>query len=782
MLSTLPPQFIIYSADKTPLSPHTGLACNPHDPAQWADKQTAELAAIHYQAAGIGLVITADSNLFFLDIDHCLQPDGQWSPIAIQLCEYLAGAYIEVSRSGEGLHILGHGVAPEHGTRCPAFKLELYSRGRYIALTGTGAYGDPSFPAQAQLDWMVANYFPPSGPAANQAEWTAEPDPSYTGKWDDDELIHRMLTSTSRSGAFSGKATPAQLWNANIDALAAAYPPQSDSNAFDHSSADAALCQHLAFWTGRNCERIDRLFRLSALFRDKWERQGYMQSTVTGAVAHCRAVYTHAAPADRQPVRESEATPTPVGCTGLRDGMQLLSIPAQIDHFKGCVYIRSLHKAFVPDGELLKPEQFKASYGGYTFSLDMINDKTSRSAWEALTENMGYNFPQAHEACFRPELEPGVIIQEEGRPVVNTYVPVTTETLPGDPSPFLDHLAKMLPDSGDCSILLAYMAAITQYPGVKFQWWPLLQGMEGNGKSMVIRCLSFCVGARYSHTPNAKDIDNKFNSWLRNKLFIGVEEIYTADRQDKIDALKPIITNDRIEIQGKGDNQVTADNRANGVMCSNHKDAVRKTLGDRRNCVFYTAQQEPGDLERDGMGGDYFPDLYDWLKADGYAIVNGYLRSYAIPDAVNPATHCHRAPTTSSTAEAIRSSMGGIEQEVVEAIEEGRPGFAGGWISSAAFDRLLDERRAGGKIPRSKRRDLLRGLGYDWHLGLLDGRVNNAIVDCGVAGRPRLYIRNGHPLAVLQSAAEVIRCYQEAQANGGVVVTLAGLAFSGRLV
>lgn len=762
--------FVLHDADKRPLSPHTGRVADPHDPTQWVDGPTVLQAMARHAAAGIGFVFTVDCGLFFLDIDHALQPDGQWSALAVDLCQRFAGCYVEVSRSGTGLHIIGSTGPIVHPCRNQAAGLELYTSGRYCALTGLHAQGDPLRPAPEALAYVLSLPGWSSGTAVAPAEWTSRACTEYTGPADDADLITRMLASRSTTGAFSGKASVADLWNRNETVLAAVFPPQTDANPFDHSSADAALCAHLAFWTGRDCERMDRLFRQSGLYREKWERTGYMQSTVLGAVARCQAVYSH----QRElPTVDRAEIPEPVA-GNLRDSYQYLSVPTQVEYFKGCIYIRDLHRVFTPDGALLKQEQFRSSWGGHTFHLDTIGDKTTRNAWEALTENQGYKFPQAHDACFRPELPSGVLLEEEGRTVVNTYVPIVTPCKPGDPAPFLGHVSRMLPLAADRDILLAYMAALVQLPGKKFQWWPLVQGTEGNGKSLLIRVLSYCVGARYSHTPNAKDIDNKFNAWLRNKLFIGVEEIYTADRQDKIDALKPLITNDRIEIQGKGQDQLTGDNRANGLLNSNHKDAIRKTTGDRRYCVFYTAQQEAADLAHYGMCGDYFPDLYDWLRADGYAIVNHYLRSYAIPDALNPATHCHRAPVTSSTAEAITASLGGIEQRVMEAVEEGIPGFAGGWISSTAFDALV-ERGPGRVIPPGRRRDVLRGLGYEWHIALPDGRVNNPIVEDGKPRRPRLYVRKGSPAEQIRGAAEVVKAYQAAQSGQ----TVAGAAFGG---
>lgn len=767
-------QFVIYGADKIPRNPATGEPASSTDPATWSDAATAAAAVARFGAEGVGFVFTEADPFFFLDVDHALEPSGQWSPLAVQLCQAFAGCFVEVSRSGSGLHILGTwpGPPPAHGNRNQAAGLELYTRARYVALTGTGAQGDPATAARPEvMDWLVGNFFPQREQAAG-AEWTDGPCEGYGGPEDDEELIRRMLAARgSAAAAFgAGKATLPGLWNADADELGAAYP---DPRGFDHSSADAALCQHLAFWTGKDCERMDRLFRQSALYREKWERPDYRQRTILHAVGHCSNVY--GARPDKPAPQPESVQPQGVmqhAPAGLRDGYQFLAVTQQVEHFAGCTYIRSLHRVFTPDGALLKPEQFRASYGGFAFALDMIADKITKSAWEAFTESRGYNFPKAHEACFRPECQPGELIEEEGRVLVNTYVPIATPQQPGDPRPFLDHLARLLPAEHDRSIILAYMAALVQYPGVKFQWMPLLQGMEGNGKTLLITAIEYAVGRRYCHRPNASDISNKFNAWLLGKLFAGIEEIYVADRQEALDTLKPLITNDRVEIQGKGDNQETGDNRANFLATSNHRDAIRKTHADRRYCVFYTAQQDPGDLERSGMGGEYFPRLYSWLRAGGYAVVNHFLRSYQIPDELNPATSCHRAPETSTTAEAILNSLGGLEQEVMEAIEQGRPGFAGGWVSSMALDRLIDDRKV--RMTLNKRRDLLRGLGFDYHPALKDGRVNNPINDAGGVGKPRLYIRAGHLAANLTSAAEVVRHYQEAQSGG----TLAGSAFA----
>lgn len=745
--------------DKFPINSQ-GQVVDAHDPTNWLTEPTAQALLASGIGHGIGFVFTEADPFFFLDIDGAAV-GGEWSPIAVQLCHQFAGCFVEVSHSGTGLHIIGSAPPIEHGTRNQSHGLELYTKLRYVALTGNHASGDPCY--KTDLTSLVADYFPATGLSGPVDNWTTAPHPDWSGPEDDSDLLYRMLTSrASAASIFGGKATVGELWEGKTECYGD-----------DHSAADAALLAHLAFWTGRDCERMDRLFRMSGLMRDKWDRsagQGrtYGQLSTLKAAANCSNVLSL-----KKKETPDDAVPAdPV--TGLRDGSQYLSIIAQIEHFTGCVYIRNLHRIFTPDGSLLKSEQFRATYGGYLFAMDLNNEKTTRSAWEAFTESNGFCFPHAHDPCFRPEIPSGAIVREEDRVLVNTYVPITTAARQGDVSPFLNHVAKLIPDTRDQLILLSYMAAVVQYPGVKFQWAPLVQGLEGNGKTLLVTALQHCVGSRYSHLPNANDISNKFNSWLLGKLFIGIEEIYTVDRKEAIETLKPLITNSRVEIQAKGSDQITGDNRANFMLTSNHQDAIRKTELDRRYCIFFTAQQQPGDLERDGMTGNYFPMLYDWLRTDGYQIINWWLRQYPIPDEFNPATNCHRAPETSSNKAAIKASLGSVEQEVLEAIEEELPGFAGGWVSSLAFDRLLELRRASRQIPVNKRKGLLESLGYYWHPHLINGRVNNSMIDVGgIAGKPKLYIRRGNPAVNLTNCADIVKSYLDAQAGG----TVAGQAF-----
>ena len=67
------------------------------------------------------------------------------------------------------------------------------------------------------------------------------------------------------------------LWEGNAEFIATVFPSMSGDE-FDRSCADLALMRILALWTQGDAEQMDRLFRQSALMRDKYERLDYRES------------------------------------------------------------------------------------------------------------------------------------------------------------------------------------------------------------------------------------------------------------------------------------------------------------------------------------------------------------------------------------------------------------------------------------------------------------------------------------------------------------------------
>lgn len=797
--------------DKFPTDYRTGKVCSAHDPSNWgAFGDVDESNYAHGPDQGIGFVITKNAGFWFLDVDNCITPEGAWSPIALQMFAAFPNVAIELSQSGKGLHFFGHGPAPEHRKRNKEWNIEFYTEQRFAALTGNMlTEGVASAQAVAgSLDWLVTSYFPPiASNDDDRDEWPETPRADWRGSTTDEDLIRRAVMSKSAASAFGDKASFADLWTANEDVLARAYP-SGTGDAYDRSMADAGLAAHLAFWTGCEAPRIERLMRASALVREKWDRhQTYMRITITNACARqvevlhdkpielpqgqtSTAVAQAIQNAPQPAIVEMAGAPYPYAPASpaappaamadtsllptMRMGTGFVPIDDQGSWFAGCVYVMEKHAALIPGGQIIKPDAFKVMFGGASFVMDRSNERVSRDAWECFTQSQAIKFPKVTATCFRPELASFSVIHEEDRSMLNVYKPIDTYRCPGDPTPFLNLVAKILPVERDRRILLTYMAQMVRNPGRKFQWWPVLQGTVGNGKSVFIRVLSHCVGHRYTHLPNPEEMaksGNKFNGWVENNLFIGIEEIYVADRRNFLEAFKATVTNDRIGIETKGVDQRTGDNRANGMMCTNHRDGVPTDVDQRRYSIFFTAQQNALDKIRDGMSGSYFPLFYQWLKGEGlfaeygrnfgYGVVNDYLRTCEIDEEFDPAGMCQIAPKTSSSAQAVIESLGPVEQEIIEAVESGAAGFKGGWISSVMLDRLLATTRAKG-LAHNKRKEMLRALGYVQHPALMDGRVANNIMPDGA--KPRLYVRADRAdLITLVTPTAVIAAYTDAQ-------------------
>ena len=281
--------------DKLPISPVTGKVASALDPSNQRTYAAIQVAAAHWQVE-IGFAFTATDNYFFVDVDNALQSDGQWSPLASQIFQMFPGCAFEISFSGKGFHIFGQYIQKlQHGNKRTDLGIELYTEGRWVALTGTAAQGSDKTSAQACYA-MYASWFPRSTAAAADAKWTDKPYPKWLGPEDDDELIRRMLSSRPSDKAMFGEgATIGQLWNADEDALAKAFPDpgRDDDLQWGGNEADAALLSHLAFWTGKNAARMERMFSTSQLGqREKWNnREDYRRRSILFAIDGCTDVY-----------------------------------------------------------------------------------------------------------------------------------------------------------------------------------------------------------------------------------------------------------------------------------------------------------------------------------------------------------------------------------------------------------------------------------------------------------------------------------------------------------
>lgn len=400
---------------------------------------------------------------------------------------------------------------------------------------------------------------------------------------------------------------------------------------------------------------------------------------------------------------------TPVGGGNEQFGT-ILTPSEQAVYFNGCTYIVSVGRILTPKGMFLDSGQFNAVYGGKAF-VHTADGKTTAEAWKAATQGQEYKAPQVEFTRFLPSKPVDVpFVDEFGLKAINTYRPARIAMREGDPTPFVAHMRAILPTESDVLVYLAFLAHCVQRPGIKAKWAPLIQSTEGAGKGLIAKVMTHAVGRAYTHSVNARELGEgggKFNGWMEGKLLIIADEIRVDDRRDMIEVLKPMITDETIEIQRKGVDQIIGDNVSNWLMFSNYKDAIPINDSSRRFAIFYSPMQRKVDLIAAGMGSNYFGNLFGWLETGGYEIVAHYLKNYVIPVDLDPAGMALTAPETSSHAEALIESRGQYEQRIADAVAEGRQGFRGGWVSAWHVTKLL-----GGKVGPRTVAKAIEALGY----------------------------------------------------------------------
>ena len=243
----------------------------------WVTYDEATAAVKKNHAAGVGFKIP--ENYFFLDIDHRELSD----PLVKTLLARF-DSYSERSVSGGGIHIYGKCDF----TKLPTYidkkgkvrldsqfyqknsnnDLELYVGGitnRFAAFTGN-IIGDKPLRecTAAVLTTLDKNM--------RRKEKT-----NYSAKRDGDRADFDIVCNLRKQK--------------NGDKFKKLFDEGDFSDYGSQSESDAALCAIIAFRTGPDPDAIDAVFRDSALYRDKWERDDYREATINIGIEACHGVF-----------------------------------------------------------------------------------------------------------------------------------------------------------------------------------------------------------------------------------------------------------------------------------------------------------------------------------------------------------------------------------------------------------------------------------------------------------------------------------------------------------
>lgn len=254
--------------DKPPYRVASGL------PAIKADKTNRENWATFEEAWGayergdvdaIGFVVSKDDPLFIVDFDGVIDRDtGEINPAAAEVIHAL-DSYTELSCSGTGVHVVGHGTKPEYAgckSNKLGFDLEIYDNARFVVMTGrrmTDALGPKD--RQDELLSLCQKLWTKS-----EKLYSRRPTHPAPVGLEDQELLERARRS--RTGAKFREL----------------YDLGNTAGYASASEADFSLLNMLIFWTAGERDQIMRLFEASALYRGKDKHRDYVHRSVDNAL------------------------------------------------------------------------------------------------------------------------------------------------------------------------------------------------------------------------------------------------------------------------------------------------------------------------------------------------------------------------------------------------------------------------------------------------------------------------------------------------------------------
>lgn len=285
-------QWVCRKADKSPIDPFTGFGAKCNDRSTWATWEQALDACAQWDCVGVGVQFA--DGLAGIDIDSHHWDDG--NPLADEILDMFDGTYMERSASGKGWHVLFYvdydrlkaaGIIDDdlkligYQKHNKKLDIESYLKGRYFAWTNDRDMERHT--CDCTVRDMTDQYIMFLNKYMKLEKPKPEPTTQIVEAVDMDvETLVEMACTGDRNGAkFSALYRDGDL---------SAYND-------DHSAADQALCNYLAFWLGKDATKMDTAFRASALMRPKWDEvhdgtRTYGEMTIEKAIQDQTDVYT----------------------------------------------------------------------------------------------------------------------------------------------------------------------------------------------------------------------------------------------------------------------------------------------------------------------------------------------------------------------------------------------------------------------------------------------------------------------------------------------------------
>lgn len=374
---------------------------------------------------------------------------------------------------------------------------------------------------------------------------------------------------------------------------------------------------------------------------------------------------------------------------------------------KNWVYIQHDSSFFnTADRRQISREAFDASFARLmlTQSERMEGKSVPETSAYAAAMNL-YQVPVVYNRMFMPGLES--LYSLNGVPFVNSYTDHDVPELPGEMTPaeehavkiFLYHFEHLIADERDRRLFLDFITFIVQNPGKRINWAILLQGTEGDGKSFFAKLLKAVLGVSNVNQLSGKRLEEKYNPWAEGALVCFIEDVrlHGNNRFDAINTLKPMITNDMVEIRRMNTNVYEVINTMSYITTSNLKDAIPVTDEDSRFFPIFTRFQSQKAIDAFKLANpDYYTRLHSILSFGG--AIRKFLLEREISDDFDADA---RAPKSSYRREMVALNRSEEQQALIDLLEESKDlAFCDVLLDSGLIDEQFMETEA--VAPRGK--------------------------------------------------------------------------------
>ncbi len=240
---------------------------------------------------------------------------------------------------------------------------------------------------------------------------------------------------------------------------------------------------------------------------------------------------------------------------------------------------------------------------------------------------------------------------------INKFTGIEARPKKGDVTSWTYHIKGVFcaGDPAAADFLLKWMAYPLQHVGAKMTTSPVIHGIQGTGKNLLVAPLKEIYSKWYQEVGQA-ELNRDFNDWAKSKLFITANEVIsgTRDLNHLHGKLKALISEDTLIINEKNQPIISEANHANIIFLSNEDTPVKTDASDRR---FLVIKCNTIIKKEDGSVDDTY---YKELKDVDHEAIYDYLLNLDLGD-FNEHT---KPPVTQAKKDLIRLNLRNQEEFV----------------------------------------------------------------------------------------------------------------------